>query len=166
MCHGIQGDGDGFLAEGLDPKPRDFTNYKVMAHIPDQSISDAVRHGISGTAMPSFDLSDNQIADVTAYVRSFTADSYLTVNACLMDKQSVKTNMNLARIKVKTDDPNLIDVKKKGSNIIISPKALNIQRKQSNHSRVTRTHIRLIKDDGDSERNVSLIAVRLHDCIR
>jgi hypothetical protein len=26
MCHGEMGDGEGFLAVGLDPKPRDFTS--------------------------------------------------------------------------------------------------------------------------------------------
>ena len=30
ICHGHQGGGDGFMAEGLNPKPRDFTDFKSI----------------------------------------------------------------------------------------------------------------------------------------
>ncbi|MBN4080015.1 hypothetical protein JYT60_02135, partial [bacterium AH-315-C08] len=34
MCHGELGDGEGFLAAGLTPKPRDFTDFLEMNSVP------------------------------------------------------------------------------------------------------------------------------------
>jgi high-affinity iron transporter len=168
MCHGIQGDGNGFLAEGLNPKPRDFTDYKVMSHVPDQSIMDAVNNGILGTAMPSFNLSEEQVADLTAYLRSFLAESYLTVNACLMDTQIVDTKVDTADFKVQVENPDLINVKKDGTLLYITPNLLKAKNKLSS-KKVTRTHILLAQNQGtpsESEKYLSLIAVRVHKCYR
>lgn len=168
MCHGIQGDGNGFLAGGLNPKPRDFTDYKVMSRVPDQSIMDAVNNGIFGTAMPSFDLSDAQVADLTVYLRSFLAESYLTVNACLLDTQIVETKVNTADYQVKVENPELITVKKDGTKLYITPNLTKAQHKLSS-KKVTRTHILLAENQGnqsETEKYHSLISVRVHKCFR
>ncbi len=171
MCHGIQGDGNGFLAEGLDPKPRDFTNYKVMSRIPDQSIEAAINYGIAGTAMPSFDLSEDQIADLTAYLRSFVAETHLTVNACLMDTQIVDTKLDADDFRVEVENPELIDVKKKGTLLYIIPNPLQVSKSMSSR-KVTRTLIRLADNQVNptqtdaTEKYLSLISVRVHKCLR
>jgi len=144
MCHGIQGDGNGFLADGLNPKPRDFTDYKVMSRIPDQSIKAAINYGISKTAMPSFELSDSQIEDLTAYLRSFLAESYLTVNSCIMDTQIVDTKMDTTDFRVEVGNPELIKVKKDGSLLYITPNPRKVMKILSS----------------------TLISVRLHKCFR
>ncbi len=171
MCHGIQGDGNGFLAQGLDPKPRDFTNYKVMSRIPDQSIRAAVKNGIAGTAMPSFDLTENQIQDLTAYLRSFLAESYLTVNACLFDTQVVDTKVDTHDFRVIVENPELIDVKRDGSLLYIVPNPIKVTKKLKS-KKVTRTLVRLAAnktkpvDSDATEKYLSLISVRVHKCLR
>ena len=52
MCHGELGDGEGFLAAGLLPKPRDFTDFMQMNTVPDMAIVNAIRDGLPGTSMP------------------------------------------------------------------------------------------------------------------
>ncbi len=168
MCHGIQGDGNGFLAEGLDPKPRDFTDAKVMSRISDHSIRSAIHNGISETGMPSFELSETQVEEVTAYLRSFLAKNYLTVNACLMDTQIVDTKMSGAKFKVEVENPELIEVKKKGSLLYIIPKSWKVKKALSSR-KVTRTLIRLAQNEvspEDTEKYLSLISVRVHKCFR
>lgn len=168
MCHGIQGDGNGFLAEGLNPKPRDFTNYKVMSRIPDQSIRHAIKNGIAGTGMPSFSLSDEQIEELTVYLRSFLAESYLTVNACLMDTQVVDTRVDTADYRVEVENPELIQVKKDGTMLYIIPNSLKVAKRMS-HRKVSRTQIRLVHNQAkasESRKYLSLVSVRVHKCLR
>lgn len=168
MCHGIQGDGNGFLADGLDPKPRDFTDYHVMNRIPDQSIKSAIENGIPGSAMPSFNLSEEQIEEVTAYLRSFLADTYLTVNSCLLDTQIVDTKLDTASFRVEVENPELIDVKKVGTLLYINPTFLKVANREPT-SKISRTLIRLVNNQenpSESERYLSLISVRVHKCIR
>lgn len=61
VCHGEKGDGNGPLAEGLDPKPRDFTPAKFKfrstnsSSLPtDFDIFRTITRGIPGTSMPAF----------------------------------------------------------------------------------------------------------------
>ena len=67
MCHGHNGQGDGFLAQGLDPKPRNFTSYEEMISVPYQSMYTAIKDGVPHSGMPSFNLTDKQIDDVITY---------------------------------------------------------------------------------------------------
>ena len=82
VCHGIAGDGKGFLARGLDVKPRDFTGgtYKFRSTASGElpQISDVVRTvrvGVPGTSMPAWTqfLSDEQIHDVARYLIVFSS---------------------------------------------------------------------------------------------
>lgn len=81
-CHGRTGHGDGPAASFLSPRPRDFTTgkYKIRttetASIPtDDDVTRSVRQGLHGSAMPAWEklLSDAQIADVVAYVKTLSS---------------------------------------------------------------------------------------------
>jgi mono/diheme cytochrome c family protein len=81
VCHGIGGDGKGFLARGLDVKPRDFTSgtYKLRStasgELPTMAdVVRTVRRGVPGTTMPAWTqfLSDAQIHDVARYLVVFS----------------------------------------------------------------------------------------------
>jgi cbb3-type cytochrome c oxidase subunit III len=80
-CHGATGKGDGPSGAYLVPRPRDFTTgkYKIRSTesgtVPsDDDLIGSVRRGLYGTAMPGWDriLSDSDIADVVAYVKSMS----------------------------------------------------------------------------------------------
>jgi len=84
MCHGVNGDGQGQLAPGLNPKPRDFTSgefyFDANANAETGEPVDlarVVREGPSAfggsEAMPVWKktLSDDQIRNVVAYVLDF-----------------------------------------------------------------------------------------------
>ena len=78
-CHGVEGDGRGRAAAGLDPAPRDFTTgtYRYRS-TPSGSLPTAddlartVREGAPGTAMPAWGrlLSPREIADVVAWLQT------------------------------------------------------------------------------------------------
>lgn len=76
-CHGEGGKGDGPAAAGLDPKPRDFTDKSIMSKLSDEHIAKTIRQGGAAVgkspvmpAHPQF--SDEEIADLVAYVRSLS----------------------------------------------------------------------------------------------
>ena len=81
VCHGVRGDGAGFLAPGFDVKPRDFRQgtYKFRS-TPSGSlptiadVEHTVRVGIPGTTMPAWGqfLADEQIRDVARYLIVFS----------------------------------------------------------------------------------------------
>jgi mono/diheme cytochrome c family protein len=81
VCHGIRGDGKGFLARNLDVKPRDFTGgtYKFRSTAPGElpAMADVVRTvrvGVPGTSMPAWTqfLTDAEIHDVARYLVVFS----------------------------------------------------------------------------------------------
>jgi DMSO reductase family type II enzyme heme b subunit len=79
QCHGDQGDGKGYAADYVLPKPRDFTTgvFKFRStpsgYVPtDKDVQRIVREGIPGTSMPSFAVVGEQgIADVADYIKTF-----------------------------------------------------------------------------------------------
>ena len=66
MCHGE--DGKGYPAL----KTPDFTDPKVQASLTDEEMTETIKNGKKGTAMPAFGdkLSDDQIKSLIAYIRS------------------------------------------------------------------------------------------------
>ncbi len=83
VCHGIRGDGDGFLAAGFDVKPRDFTEgvYKFRSTISGEfplveDIERVVREGVPGTTMPAWGqfLNTQQVSDVSSYLIALSDD--------------------------------------------------------------------------------------------
>jgi mono/diheme cytochrome c family protein len=79
-CHGDAGDGAGTAALGLRPPPRDLRLgvYKFAAVASGQLPNDAdfrriIKGGLHGTAMLAWDLPDQELDDVIAYVKTFSA---------------------------------------------------------------------------------------------
>ena len=75
VCHGVGGKGDGPSAQGLEPKPADFTNCKAMAKDSDDVLFKIIKGGGQSagrsTVMPSWgdSLSDGQIRELVKFVR-------------------------------------------------------------------------------------------------
>ena len=166
MCHGELGDGEGFLAAGLKPKPRDFTDFMQMNTVTDMSIINAIRDGLPGTSMPAHpDFNDEQIEELILYIRSLLAETYLTLNVCLSKSHVVDTGdsgLDLDDFKIIVDNPELINVEKEGKLLNISTKLKLDTIKSLMKKRVTRTHIKLVEKDN----MVSIIFVRIHRCLR
>ena len=71
-CHGRKGNGKGPAAIALKPKPTNFTEADWWVGRTDEQISASIRAGKPDTAMPPFpDLSDAQVADIVAHLRTF-----------------------------------------------------------------------------------------------
>lgn len=75
VCHGLQGEGDGFNAYNLDPKPKDITGEGYLESVTDNWLVEAIGQGGRGVKrsvlMPSYEntLTRDQIEDVVAYLR-------------------------------------------------------------------------------------------------
>ena len=76
VCHGIKGDGDGPLAVHFDPSPAVLSNPKITGDANTNAYDnfEVIVVGIANTAMISWAgiLSDQQIWDVTYYLRTFS----------------------------------------------------------------------------------------------
>ena len=72
-CHGKSGEGDGPVAAGLDPSPRNFHNQDFWRHRTEGEVFWAIKNGLSGTGMIGFDgqLTDEEIWAIIQYLRSF-----------------------------------------------------------------------------------------------
>jgi mono/diheme cytochrome c family protein len=70
ICHGPEGRGDGPQARILSPEPQDFTNRAYMETKTDEELIDVTRDGRG--PMPGFgdELTEQQIRDVVAYIRT------------------------------------------------------------------------------------------------
>lgn len=81
-CHGESGDGNGRMANMFEPAPRNFTCTEVIAGLPDGQLFWIIKNGSIGTSMPAFnDLSDDQIWQLTMYLRSFEIKTDKTSSA-------------------------------------------------------------------------------------
>lgn len=82
VCHGPEGRGDGPSAAAFATKPSDLTDGRLMNALPDEFLSNVIRHGgpAEGLAptMPPFDrtLSGDQISQVVRYLRSVAQPAY------------------------------------------------------------------------------------------
>ena len=71
-CHGPVGNGKGPAAVALKPRPSDFTLATYWSGKTDEALTTAIRAGRPGTSMAPFtDLSDAEVADLVAYLRTF-----------------------------------------------------------------------------------------------
>lgn len=167
MCHGHQGGGDGFMSAGLTPKPRNFTDFKVMSRLSDMKMYHSIKDGIPDSAMPAWDLSDEQIFDVISYIKTFLADTQMTIGVCLNEHRQIDVrNLNLDKdYEVGVDRQQFLKVASKGDKILIEPKDINIMRYfKKTRRKLIRTHVRIAGEgqNGDS----ALIVVRIHDCVK
>ena len=72
ICHGVNGNGLGLMAEGLNPPPRNFTCEETMKEISDGQLFWIIRNGSRGTGMPAYkDLKDREIWQIVHYLRQF-----------------------------------------------------------------------------------------------
>ncbi|REJ84219.1 MAG: cytochrome c [Acidobacteria bacterium] len=70
-CHGVDADGHGPQGELLDSQPRDYTDPQWRSAATRASVRAAIADGVSGTAMPAWDLlPEQEIDDLTTYVLS------------------------------------------------------------------------------------------------
>ncbi len=83
FCHGEKGDGNGPVADALDPRPRDFTLgvYKLRStasgELPtDEDLFRTITRGIPGTAMPEWGpyLSEQERRDVIQYLKALAPE--------------------------------------------------------------------------------------------
>jgi len=83
QCHGDAGDGQGEMADLLDPRPRDFTRgvFKIrrtmQGELPtDEDIFRIIGNGMPGTSMPAWRgvLSDPEIWQLVDYIETFSPD--------------------------------------------------------------------------------------------
>lgn len=77
LCHGVEGDGRGRRREGFARPPRDFRSSSWRTAATPRRVFHAVREGLSGTAMPSWNaLPDDDLWDLTAHVLSLAKGSH------------------------------------------------------------------------------------------
>ena len=77
-CHGPTGKGDGPAAAGLNPKPRDLSNTKVMEKLTDKYLADVISKGGpalgKSALMPAWGgtLKSTDIKNIIAFIRSLS----------------------------------------------------------------------------------------------
>jgi cytochrome c553 len=80
-CHGLEGDGYGRSAQGLRPPPRSFqqSTFK-FTKVPgeflpnDDALLGLVKHGLDGTPMLPWAISDERLRDILFYVKSLSPE--------------------------------------------------------------------------------------------
>ena len=82
-CHGVKGDGNGVASKGMYPAPRNFTQgiYKfgnvVSGELPhDEDFNRIIRHGLTGSAMLPWDISDKRLDAVVQYIKTFAPETW------------------------------------------------------------------------------------------
>ena len=82
QCHGENGDGEGYAAPHLQPRPRNFTTGKFKIRstptgaLPThQDLVNIIRRGMPYTSMPAWPaLSDQEVSDLAYFVTTFSPD--------------------------------------------------------------------------------------------
>lgn len=82
QCHGEKGDGNGYAAVHLIPRPRNFTTgkYKIRTtgsgSLPTtQDIKNVIRRGMPYSSMPPWpQFTDDEVTDLAYFVKTFSAD--------------------------------------------------------------------------------------------
>lgn len=69
-CHGIKGDGNGPMARGFNPPPRNFTCTKTINNITDGQLYWIIKNGSPGTGMIAYKgLKDEKIWNIILHLR-------------------------------------------------------------------------------------------------
>jgi mono/diheme cytochrome c family protein len=82
QCHGEKGDGEGYAAPHLRPRPRNFTTGKFKIRttpsgaLPThQDLVNIIRRGMPYTSMPAWPtLSDQEVSDLAHFITTFSSD--------------------------------------------------------------------------------------------
>lgn len=105
-CHGVNGDGKGVAAKGLQTPPRNFTlgvikfGDVVSGELPhDEAIYKTLKHGLNGTAMLKWDLKPDQMNAVWQYIKTFAPDTWIGKDKELGEQvnQNLKDPFTVAR---------------------------------------------------------------------
>jgi mono/diheme cytochrome c family protein len=73
ICHGVNGNGLGIMAQGLNPPPRNFNCKETMKEVSDGQLFWIIRNGSPGTGMPAFkNLEDREIWQIVHYLRKLS----------------------------------------------------------------------------------------------
>lgn len=96
-CHGVTGNGDGQLAEGLDPEPIAFTDKERANQRSALSLYQTITQGVDGTSMAAYrELSENERWALAFYVGTLAYTDQVAAGASLWE------NNELARAQVST----------------------------------------------------------------
>jgi high-affinity iron transporter len=69
-CHGAQGEGNGELADYLDPPPADLRSARTQART-DEELRTIIMEGRPGTKMTGYEIfEDDEIINLVAFIRS------------------------------------------------------------------------------------------------
>jgi mono/diheme cytochrome c family protein len=82
QCHGEKGDGEGYAAPHLRPRPRNFTTGKFKVRttpngaLPThQDLVNIIRHGMPYTSMPAWPtLTDPEVSDLAYFITTFSPE--------------------------------------------------------------------------------------------
>ena len=82
QCHGEKGDGEGYAAAHLRPRPRNFTSGKFKIRttptgaLPThQDLVNIIRRGMPYTSMPAWpSLTDQEVSDIAYFITTFSPD--------------------------------------------------------------------------------------------
>jgi mono/diheme cytochrome c family protein len=82
QCHGDKGDGEGYAALHLRPKPRNFTSGKFKIRTTPsgalpmhQDLVNIIRRGMPYTSMPAWpNFSDEEVSDLAYFITTFSPD--------------------------------------------------------------------------------------------
>jgi len=82
QCHGEKGDGEGYAASRLEPRPRNFTTGKFKVRttpngsLPThQDLVNIIRRGMPYTSMPAWPkLSDQEVTNLAYFITTFSPD--------------------------------------------------------------------------------------------
>jgi cytochrome c len=82
QCHGEKGDGEGYAAAHLRPRPRNFTTGKFKIRTTPtgalpmhQDLVNIIRRGMPYTSMPAWpSLTDQEVSDIAYFITTFSAD--------------------------------------------------------------------------------------------
>jgi len=89
QCHGEKGDGDGYAAVHLRPKPRNFTTGKFKVRttangaLPmHQDLINIIRHGMPYTSMPAWpNFTEQEVSDLAYFITTFSPEFAKAENA-------------------------------------------------------------------------------------
>ncbi len=120
-----------------------------------------------GTAMPAWNLSDEQIWDVISYVKTFLADSQMTIALCINEQRKIDVhNLNLeGKYQISIDREQFLTAVSSKNLILIQSKGINVLRYlKKTRRKLIRTHV-MVADEGQNG-DIGLIVVRISNCFK
>jgi len=71
VCHGEKGDGNSEIGQHLAPRPRNFTSRAEMGAHTNQTLAEAITHGVAGTSMAPWEsvLNSEDVRRVVLFIR-------------------------------------------------------------------------------------------------